>query len=59
MIKYLTIPLLHLIVITFVPLSHVQVGVARASCTDRATFVNDVSIPDSTRIKAGESFEKT
>jgi uncharacterized protein YkwD len=39
---------------TSIPLPTVQTG-----CTDSAVYVKDVSIPDNTKLKAGEAFTKT
>jgi hypothetical protein len=55
--KYLSIALLLSILVTLIPLN--QASAIQASCSDKATFISDVTIPDKTKIEAGKSFEKT
>jgi hypothetical protein len=57
--KHVSITLLLSLLLTLIPFSPVQAGAHQASCTDQATFISDVTIPDKTKIEAGKSFEKT
>jgi hypothetical protein len=55
--KYFSIALLLSLLVALVPFN--QASAIQDSCTDRATFISDVTIPDNTRMEAGKSFEKT
>jgi hypothetical protein len=55
--KYLSIVLLLSLLVALIPFN--QASAIQASCSDKATFISDVTIPDKTRIEAGKSFEKT
>jgi hypothetical protein len=59
--KYVSITLLLSLLLTLIPFNLAQASglQLQASCTDKATFISDVTIPDKTKIEAGKSFEKT
>jgi hypothetical protein len=57
--KYISIILLLSLLLALIPSNLVQASATQASCTDQATFISDVTIPDKTRVEAGKSFEKT
>jgi hypothetical protein len=57
--KYVSIILLLSLLLALIPSNLAQASATQASCTDQATFISDVTIPDKTRIDAGKSFEKT
>jgi hypothetical protein len=57
--KYVSIILLLSLLLALIPSNLAQASATQASCTDQATFISDVTIPDKTHIEAGKSFEKT
>ena len=57
--KYVSIILLLSLLLALIPSNLALASATQASCTDQATFISDVTIPDKTRIEAGKSFEKT
>jgi hypothetical protein len=59
--KYVSITLLFSLLLALIPFNLAQASglQLQASCTDKATFISDVTIPDKTKIEAGKSFEKT
>jgi hypothetical protein len=50
-----SLPVLLMFLFTLVPF---PLATAQAACTDRATFISDVTVPDNTRMEAVKSFEK-
>ncbi|OGO17210.1 MAG: hypothetical protein A2Z14_10075 [Chloroflexi bacterium RBG_16_48_8] len=57
--KYISIALLFSFLVALIPFNLAQASALQASCTDKATFISDVTIPDKARIEAGKLFEKT
>lgn len=59
-VKVASIMLLFALVLSLVPAAALPVSVSAAqTCTDRAQFVTDVTVPDGTRFDPGATFKKT
>lgn len=46
------------VILALFPLPQAQAAVLSDACTDKAVFVNDITVADGTRIEAGKSFDK-